>query len=66
MKISKFARQNFILFALSGIFALILNAGVTDLATNGTNGFGVFGILIGGMAMLASLVALVIRLWEME
>jgi anaerobic C4-dicarboxylate transporter len=66
MKMSKFARQNFILLALSGIFALITNAGVNDIAKNGVEGFGMFAILIGGLATIASLVTLVVRLWEMD
>ncbi len=66
MKISKFARQNYILFALSGIFALFAKVGVDDVAKNNIEGFGVFFILIGGLATLGFLTALVVRLWEME
>lgn len=66
MKISKFARQNYILLALAGIFALIANAGVNDVAKNNIEGFGMFFILIGGLAMVGCLTALVVRLWEME
>ena len=66
MKISKFARQNYILFALSGIFALTAKLGVDDVAKNGVEGVGIFFILIGSLATLAFLTALVVRLWEME
>ncbi len=66
MKISKFARQNYILLALSGVFALITNAGVNDIAKNGIEGFGMFAMLIGGLATLGFLTALVVRLWEMD
>lgn len=66
MKISKFARQNFILLALSGVFALILNASVADVSKSGVEGFGIFGVLVAGLAMIATLVALVVRLWDME
>ena len=66
MKISKFARQNYILLALAGIFALIANAGVNDVAKNNIEGFGVFFILIGGLGVVGFVTALVIRLWEME
>jgi hypothetical protein len=66
MKISKFARQNYILLALSGIFALITNVGLSDIAKSGIEGFGMFFVLIGGLATLGFLTALVVRLWEME
>lgn len=66
MKISKFARQNYILLALSGIFALIAKGGIDDVAKNNIEGVGVFFILIGGVATLAFLTALVVRLWDME
>ncbi len=66
MIISKFARQNYILLALSCVFALITNAGVNDIAKNGIEGFGMFAMLIGGLATLGFLTALVVRLWEMD
>lgn len=66
MKISKFARQNYILLALSIIFALIANAGVNDVATNGVMGFGMMFIFIGGLASFGFVSALVFRIWDAE
>jgi hypothetical protein len=66
MKISKFARQNYILVALSVVFGLIANACVSDVATNGVMGFGMFGVIFASFALLGSLSALVIRLWDMD
>ncbi len=66
MKISKFARQNYILLALSGIFFLVAKGGFDDLAKNGVDGFGIFFVMIGGLAMVAFLVALIVRIWDAE
>ena len=64
MKISKFARQNYILLALSGIFALFANAGLQDILSGGF--IGGYFLFIFTIATLVSSVALVVRLWEME
>jgi hypothetical protein len=45
---------------------LFAKFGVDDVAKNNIEGFGVFFILIGGLATLGFLTALVVRLWEME
>jgi len=66
MKISKTARQNYILLALAGIFFLIANAGWNDVAKVGVDGIGIFGLLIGGFGFIGFSVALVVRLWDME
>lgn len=66
MKISKTARQNYILLTLAGIFFLIAKAGWDDVAKNGTEGLGMFGVLIGGLAFVGFSVALVVRIWDME
>ncbi len=66
MKISKTARQNYILLALAGIFFLIAKSGFDDIAKNGIEGFGMFTLLLGGLAFVGFASALVIRLWEME
>jgi len=66
MKLSKFARQNYILLALAGIFALVVNAGVSLFDNTDTLGISLSLIFFGGLATLCFLVALVVRLWEMD
>ena len=66
MKISKTARQNYILLALAGIFFLLAKGGVDDIAKNGVEGFGIFLVVIGGLAMIGFLVALIVRIWDAE
>ena len=66
MKISKFARQNYILLAIAGIFAMIVNAGISLLGNMDTLGVGITLIFFAGLATVGFLTALVVRLWEME
>jgi hypothetical protein len=66
MKITKTARQNYILLALAGIFFLIAKGGFDDIAKNGVEGMGIFFVLIGGLAMVGFLVALIVRIWDAE
>ena len=66
MKISKTARQNYILLALAGIFFLIAKAGWDDIAKSGVEGMGIFFVLIGGLAFVGFMVALIVRVWDME
>jgi hypothetical protein len=66
MKISKTARQNYILLALAGIFFLLAKGGVDDIAKNGVEGFGIFFVMIGGLAMVCFLIALIVRIWDAE
>ena len=66
MKISKTARQNYILLALAGIFFLIAKAGWDELAKSGLDGLGIFGLMIGGIPFLGFAIGLVVRLWDAE
>lgn len=64
---SQFARQNFILFALSGIFAFITHSLVTFALSSPTDTavMVIPVVLIFGFATVATLTAIVSRLWEM-
>lgn len=66
MKLSKFARQNYILLALTLLSSLVVKVGLDDLAKNEMYSFGVVAIIFGGLATLGFFTALVVRLWEMD
>lgn len=66
MKISKTARQNYILLALTGIFFLVAKSGFDELAKTGLDGLGVFPLLVGGFGFVGFAIALVIRMWDMD
>jgi ABC-type proline/glycine betaine transport system permease subunit len=66
MKISKTARQNYILLALAGIFFLIAKGGFDDTIKNGMDALGLFPMLFGGLGFMAFAIALIVRLWDME
>lgn len=66
MKITKTARQNYILLTLASIFFLIAKSGLDELGKNGIDGFGMFPLVFGSLAFIGFATALVIRLWEME
>ena len=67
MKISKYARQNWILFALSGFFAWVAGMGFADSAgRNVWESAGLFFGVLGGLGLVASLTALIVRLWDAE
>jgi hypothetical protein len=67
MKISKYARQNWILFALSGFFAWVTWGGL--IVSAGRDIMDSPELLVAGVAGLAavaSMIALVIRLWDAD
>lgn len=66
MKITKTARQNYILLTLATIFFLIAKSGFDELAKTGIDGLGMFPLVIGGLAFIGFAIGLVVRLWEME
>ena len=59
-------KRNFLLAFCSGVFFLIAKAGVDDISTNGTAGIGLMLVAFGGLAMVAFLIALGVRLWGEE
>lgn len=56
-------KRNFLLAFVSGFFFLIAKAGVDDVATNGVDGIGLLLVMVGGLPMVLSLIALGVRLW---
>ena len=68
MKLSKYARQNWMLFALSGLFAALAWAGFQDLAATGDwmDSAGLLFVMIGLAGAGAFLIALAVRLWDID
>ena len=59
-------KRNLILLALAIIFFLVAKSGFDELAKTGIDGLGMFPLVIGGLAFLATSVGLVVRLWGTE
>ena len=68
MKVSKYARQNWMLFALSGLFAVVAYAGFADLAAvdDWMESAGLLFAMIGSAGTGAMLIALFVRLWDAD
>jgi hypothetical protein len=63
---TKTVRQNLILVSLAAVFFFVAKLGVDMLIAEGVESIGLLFLMLGGIPFLIAMVALLVRLWDMD
>lgn len=63
---TKTVRQNLILVALATVFFFVSKLGVDMMIAEGVESLGLLFLMLGGIPFLIAMIALIVRLWDMD